>query len=134
MHITDFADLLRAARAQSEPQRLLLVFVRAELPEDASDAERERFQAGAGGSLQPVLCVDKLPSELTDFAALRDEAGRTGIAWDLVCAAGLSGRAGVAPGSDEAEQPLKMMVGAIESGSLGQFLAFDRNGEVVAFY
>jgi hypothetical protein len=134
MPITDFADLLRAANAQPEPQRLLLVFVSAELPEDATAAERQRFQDGGGGALRPVLCVDKLPAELTDFAALLAEAGRTGIAWDLLFTAGLSGRGGIAPGSDEAEQPLKMMVGAIESGSIGQFLAFDRNGEVVAFY
>ena len=49
MHITDFADLLRAARAQSEPQRLLLVFVRAELPEDADMASRKTIQRGGVG-------------------------------------------------------------------------------------
>lgn len=134
MNITQFADLLSAARGQVEPQRLLFVFVAAQLPDDATEAERQRFQEGQGGSLQPVLCVDKLPEEIDDFAALLGESGRTGIAWDLLFAAGLSGRGGIAPSADEAEQPLKMMVGAIESGSIGNFLAFDRDGQAVAFY
>lgn len=134
MNITDFADLLQASRLQPEPQRLLFVFVAATLPDDATPAERERFERAGGGALQPVLCVDKLPAELEGFATLVEESARTGIAWDLVFAAGMAGRAGFAPGPDEAEQPLKMMVGAIESGSVGQFLAFDRQGQTVAFY
>lgn len=134
MNITQFADLLSAARGQVEPQRLLFVFVVTQLPDDATEAERQRFQEGQGGSLQPVLCVDKLPEEIDDFAALLGESGRTGIAWDLLFAAGLSGLGGIAPSADEAEQPLKMMVGAIESGSIGNFLAFDRDGQAVAFY
>ena len=134
MNITEFADLLAAAKGQAEPQRLLLVFVAAELPDDATEAEVRRHQEKQGGSLKPVLCVDKLPAELADFAALQAESERTGINWDLLFAAGLSGRAGIAPSSDEAEQPLKMMVGAIESGSIGNFLAFDRSGNTVSFY
>ena len=134
MDIAEFADLLAAARAQPEPQRLLLVFVAAELPEDATEQERQRHAENQGGSLKPVLCVDKLPEELQDFAGLLAESSRTGIAWDLVFAAGLSGRAGQAPSSDEAEQPLKMMVGAIESGSIGNFIAFDREGQAVSFF
>ena len=134
MNIVEFADLLRAAEQQAQPQRLLMVFVSAELPADATADERRRFESGEGGNLRPVLCVDKLPSELSDFPALRDEAARTGINWDLVFVAGLSGRGGVAPPSEAAEQPLKQMVAAIESGSIGQFLGFDREGQVVAFY
>jgi hypothetical protein len=134
MNITHFDDLLQAARQQPEPQRLLFVFVAAELPSDATEAERQRFEQAGGGALKPVLCVDKLPSELGGFDALAEESARTGIDWDLVFAAGLSGRAGITPSADEAEQPLKMMVGAIETGSIGQFLAFDRQGQTVAFY
>ncbi|MGE4477305.1 MAG: ribonucleotide reductase subunit alpha, partial [Stutzerimonas sp.] len=37
-----FDHLLHAARQQTEPQRLLFVFAVAELPDDASAAERER--------------------------------------------------------------------------------------------
>ena len=134
MDIAQFADLLSAAKAQSEPQRLLFVFVAAELPEDATEAEKQRHAEQQGGSLRPVLCVDKLPAELNDFAGLLDESARTGINWDLVFAAGLSGRGGLAPNSDESEQPLKMMVGAIETGSIGNFIAFDRDGLAVSFF
>ena len=134
MNIAEFADLLAASRAQPEPQRLLFVFVAAELPADATEQERQRHAEKQGGSLKPVLCVDKLPDELLDFAGLLAESGRTGIEWDLVFAAGLAGRAGLAPNSDEAEQPLKMMVGAIEAGSIGNFLAFDREGQALKLY
>ncbi|MBF7728635.1 ribonucleotide reductase subunit alpha [Pseudomonas sp. N040] len=134
MDIACFADLLSAAKAQQEPQRLLFVFVAAELPEDATGAEQQRHADGEGGSLRPVLCVDKLPAEVADFAGLREESERTGLRWDLVFSAGLSGRGGHAPGSDEAEQPLKMMVGAIEAGSIGNFIAFDRSGQAVSFF
>lgn len=134
MDIAQFADLLSAAKAQPEPQRLLFVFVAAELPEDATEPEKQRHAEQQGGSLRPVLCVDKLPAELEDFAGLLDESARTGINWDLVFVAGLSGRAGQAPNSDEAEQPLKMMVGAIETGSIGNFIAFDRDGLPVSFF
>jgi hypothetical protein len=74
---------------------LLLVFVAAELAEDASEVEVQRHAEQQGGSLHPVLCVDKLPRELADFNALLAESERTGIAWDLVFAAGLSGRGGI---------------------------------------
>ena len=69
---TSFDQLLGAARQEREPQRLLFVFVSAELPADATEAERQRFEENGGGSLKPVLCVDKLPEELRDFAALRE--------------------------------------------------------------
>jgi len=134
MDITCFADLLSAAQQQAEPQRLLMVFVSAELPEDATAAEQQRHAEGEGGSLRPVLCVDKLPAEVSDFAGLLEESARTGMSWDLVFTAGLAGRGGHAPSSDEAEQPLKMMVGAIESGSIGNFIAFDRDGQAVSFF
>ena len=134
MSITRFEDLLRAATEQSEPQRLLFVFVTAQLPDDASDEERQRFAQGQGGTLKPVLCVDKLPEEIGDFSALVAESAHTGVGWELVFVAGLAGRAGIAPNPDEAEQPLKMMVAAIENGGIGSFLAFDRDGQTVAFY
>ena len=43
MNLSTFQDLLDAAHRQPEPQRLLFVFARAELPERATAAQRERF-------------------------------------------------------------------------------------------
>ena len=133
MNITSFADLLTAARQQPEPQRLLLVFARAEMPEKASPEQRNRCASRSGGYLLPAVCVDKLPEELSSFPALVEESKATGQDWDMLFVAGLSGRAGFAPGSDEAVQPLKMMVEAIEQGRVSQFLAFNKAGEPVRF-
>lgn len=133
MALTSFQDLLEASRRQPEPQRLLFVFARVELPEAATDAQRERAARGEGGNLSPSLCVDKAPEEVASFAALVEESATTGLPWDIVCVASLSGRAGVAPGTDEAAQPLRFMVNAINNGRVAEFAAFDREGNVLQF-
>ena len=46
----------------------------AELPEDCTPEQRERFAAGDGGALVPLMCVDKTSDELTTFAALVEES------------------------------------------------------------
>lgn len=131
MSLHTFADLLVAARAEAEPQRLLLVFAAAELPRDATPAEREHFERGEGGALAPVICVDKRPEEIADFAALSAESALTGQHWDILFVAALGGRGGHPPGSDEAVQPLRMMVEQIKGGRIARFLAVDRSGELV---
>ena len=62
-----FDQLLKVAASQPDLQQLLFVFTAAELPADATKAQRERFLAGVGGTLAPLMCVDKVPSELTGF-------------------------------------------------------------------
>lgn len=131
MSLQDFSGLLQAARTEAEPQRLLLVFASAELPADATAEEKLRFEQGAGGALAPVLCADKIPEDIHDFAALTDESRLTGIDWDILFIAAMSGRGGYAPSSDEAAQPLRLMVEAIKGGQVGGFLAVDRNGDFV---
>lgn len=74
MDISSFDDLLQAACMQPEPQRLLFVFAAVELPDDATPAQRARFDAGQGGALVPLMCVDKTPQELASFDALVTEA------------------------------------------------------------
>ena len=131
MSLRDFSGLLQAARMQPEPQRLLLVFASAELPADATAEEKQRFERGEGGALAPALCVDKSPDEIVDFAMLAEESRQTGIDWDILFVAAMPGRGGHAPSSDEASQPLQLMVQAIKGGRIGEFLAVDRNGELV---
>ena len=128
LSITSFDDLLRAARQQAEPQRLLFVFMGAELPEDSTPEQRRRFAAGAGGALVPLMCVDKTPDELTTFAALAEESRRSGPEWTIVFVAGLAGQGGRALTHDDAEAPLQRMVDAIKAGSHGSFIPFDRDG------
>ena len=104
MNIASFDDLVRAARAQPEPQRLLFVFAKAELPADSTPQQRADFLAGQGGTLMPLMSVDKTPEELGTFAALVEESHPFGRDWAVVFVAGLAGRAGRAPTSTEAEQ------------------------------
>jgi len=129
MNISNFDDLLRAARAQPEPQRLLFVFAHGVLPDDSTPEQRARFEAGEGGALAPLMAVDKAPEELGTFAALVEESRQFGSDWAIVFVASLPGRAGRPPTSKEADQPLQRMIESIKAGSLGSFLPFNRQGE-----
>lgn len=136
MEINHFDDLLAAARAQSEPQRLLMVFVATELPDDADGAQRERFAQGQGGALVPLMCVDKTPEELDSFATLVRESQQFELPyqpWRLVFTAALSGTGGVAPTTEDAESPLERMVESVKLGMFGNLLPFDRQGNPVHF-
>lgn len=132
--IHSFDDLLQAARAQPARQRLLFVFAGAELPGDATPAQRERFAQGEGGALVPLMCVDKLPEELPSFDALVRESRQfelPGQPWRLVFAAALSGTPAQAPSEAEAGPVLNRMVEAVKTGSFGAYLPFNREGQPV---
>ncbi|MGM0571166.1 ribonucleotide reductase subunit alpha [Marinobacter sp.] len=129
--IASYTDLMQAVQEQPEPQRLLFVFCRAELPDDASDEEKAAFDRGEGGALTPVICVDKAPAEVAAFSSLVEESRETGQAWDVVFVAAMSGRGGIEPSSDEAQQPLTMMVESIRMGHIGGYLPLDQGGEAV---
>ena len=133
MTISTFDDLLRSARNQSEPQRLLFVFATADLPDDATPEQRARFEVGQGGTLTPLMCVDKTPDELATFDALVAESREFERPWDIVFVAALSGSAGRGPTSAQAEAPLQRMGESIKSGSIGGFIPFDGRGESVQF-
>ncbi len=70
------------------------------LPDAPTPEQRERHRLGRGGTLTPLMCVDKAPEEVASFAALVEESATTGLPWDIVCVASLSGRAGL--GFDDA--------------------------------
>lgn len=134
MNIETYSDLIRVAGMQTEPQRLLFVFATAELPEGATAEQISQYDRGEGGALSPVLCVDKLPAEVADFGTLVAESERTGIHWDVAFVSAMSGRGGMQPNSDEAGQPLKMMMEQIQAGMVAQFLALSRDGEIIQLY
>jgi hypothetical protein len=122
MNIENFNDLLKAARAQALPQRLLFVFAAVELPEDSTPQQRADFEAGQGGALVPLMCVDKAPEELASFDSLVDEARQFGKTWALVFAAATDG---------DADKPLQAMVEAIKRGEISAYIPFDSRGETV---
>ena len=132
MTISSYDDLLAAAHSQPQPQRMLFAFARAELPDDAPAAERARFAEKRGGALMPVMCVDKTLAELGSFADLVAESRHVGAEWDIVFVSSLSGRDGKAPSAAEAEAPLNMMVTYIHTGQVERFLAFSKDGQLLA--
>ena len=134
INITDYQSLLSVARQQPEPQRLLFVFLRASLPADHQGDEKERFQAGKGGELEPIMTVDKVLDELGSFSDLVAESEQMGQEWQIVLAAGLAGKNGIAPDSAAAEQPLKEMVETVRfGGDLAKYIAFGRDGTLMQF-
>ena len=128
MHIDHFDDLLAMARSQPTPQQLLLVFVRAELPDDADEAQRQAFEQGSGGALTPVFCVDKAASALPGFAALCQEAEALGQPWDLVLVAALSAAPGRPLDEAQIQATLERLVAGVQAGDIGPCLPFDRAG------
>jgi hypothetical protein len=133
MNISNFDDLLRTAREQPEPQRLLFVFATAVLPDDSTPEQRARFEAGEGGALAPLMSVDKAPEELGTFSALVEESRQFGPDWAIVFVASLPGRGGRAPTGEEADQSLQRMVESIKAGAFGSFVPFDPQGRPVLF-
>ncbi|MDO6442981.1 ribonucleotide reductase subunit alpha [Marinobacter sp. 2_MG-2023] len=129
--ISSYSDLIKATESEQEPQRLLFVFCRAELPDDASAEEKAAFERGEGGALTPVICVDKAPQEASQFSALVEESRTTGQSWDVVFVAAMSGRGGTPPSSDEAQQPMTMMVESIRMGHISNYLPLDTDGNAV---
>ncbi|MDO6822805.1 ribonucleotide reductase subunit alpha [Marinobacter sp. 1_MG-2023] len=129
--ISSYSDLIKATESEQEPQRLLFVFCRAELPDDASAEEKAAFERGEGGALTPVICVDKAPQEASEFSALVEESRTTGQSWDVVFVAAMSGRGGTPPSSDEAQQPMTMMVESIRMGHISNYLPLDTEGNAV---
>ena len=133
MSDSHFELLLHAARSQPEPQRILLVFAAAALPADATDEQRARFEAGEGGELDPVMCVDKDPHALTTFASLVAESAQIGNPWKVVFVAGLSGKGQLAPTDADAERAINDMVEAIRLGMINRYAAYDARGEPLSF-
>lgn len=131
MSISSFEELLRAAREQPQPQRLLFVFAAAALPDDCTPEQRADYRAGQGGALIPLMSVDKRPDDLSTFAALVEESRQFGSDWAIVFVASLSGRDGRAPSSADADRSLQRMIESIQAGAITSFMPFNRLGEPV---
>lgn len=133
MEITSFDDLLRMATEQDGLQRLLLVFCKAEMPEDATPQQKAEFEAGEGGALVPVASVDKFPEVLGSFAELCAEAVGHGLDWDVLFVAAMDRQAHEGPDQIAAvDQALEAMVVAVKAGQVGSFVPFDASGAVLA--
>jgi hypothetical protein len=135
MNISSYSDLLTAARAQPTPQRLLFAFAAAQLPAEASAQQRQSYQQQQGGTLTPVMCVDKMIDDLSDFEQLVQESLQTGAHWDLVFVTSMAAQSSVAV--EEAatvETALKKMLAAIDQGQVDGFLVFNRDGDLLRLH
>ncbi len=134
--ISHFDNLLQAARAEPLPQRLLLVFAGAELPEDADAEQRTRFEAGEGGALVPLMCVDKRPEEVVSFAKLCTEADAMHSGWRVVLAGAMSSLPGESINDKAVDAAFERLLGLIKAGQMDQVLAqtvaFTRDGSAVS--
>ncbi len=129
MQISNFNDLLMAARQQPMPQRLLFVFATVELPDDPTPQQRADFDAGHGGAIVPLMCVDKEPHELDGFSTLVAEAEQFGKPWAMVFAAALSSTTGQAPDDEAVKKALDNMIEAVKLGDIERFIPFNAQGE-----
>jgi hypothetical protein len=133
MNISKFDDLLLAARQQVHAQRLLLVFTTAELPDDPTPEQRVAFEEGTGGALVPAMCVHKTPDEIGNFEQLKLQAAQFGRPWRVLFASSLSGKDDGLPSVSATEHFLGAMEESIKQGRLDRLIAFDANGDAIAW-
>ncbi len=116
-----FEGLLQMAQQQDEPQRMLLLFAKAE------DVKQKKKKKESRGTITPVMCVDKLPEELSCFEKLVNEADSVSKDWDFMLIASLSGENQITPSSEDAEPFLNRMTNDVASGNdLSRYVIFDR--------
>lgn len=124
--ISNFQQLLTVATEQEQPQRMLLLFAKAEGKKSKKKSKKQN------GTISPVMCVDKLPEEIASFEALVKEADSVSKDWDFVICAGLSGQNGVTPTTEDADPYLNQMTNHLASGAdLSQYVIFDRDDSPV---
>ena len=127
----DFTQLLRLARSQPQPQRLLFVFVKAGLPENSTAQQKAEYAAGVGGELEPLMATDKVADELDGFGVLVAEAASFGPPWDLVFVSSLSGSDAGQPEDDAVAAALDEMIERVRVGRFEGLLPFDAKGRIV---
>lgn len=133
MNTAAFDQLLAAARAQPDAQVLLFVFAGCELPANPTPAQRQRHEQGRGGTLTPLMCVEKALDELSTFDALVEESRAVGPPWEVVFAAGLGGQGDQGPAPQAVDAALQTMVERVKQGAVDRMLALSRTGETLAF-
>ncbi|MFT6206389.1 MAG: hypothetical protein ACJA0T_000286 [Colwellia sp.] len=117
-----FKELLELTHEQEQPQRLMFLFANAESTNAKKSKKHQK------GTILPVMCVDKLPEELTTFAALKAEADTIEESWNFVFIASLSGENGMTPSEDDAEPFLNKMVNDVQTGNnVGRYVIYDRD-------
>ncbi|PCI72011.1 MAG: ribonucleotide reductase subunit alpha [Gammaproteobacteria bacterium] len=125
---SNFKKMIDAAKAQEQPQRILIMLAKSEVEEN--DKEK-----GMSGTITPVICVDKTPDEITSFEDFIKEADSINSDWDMMFIAGLSGENNEMPTPEDADPILNQMVNNLMSGQdLSRYLVLDRNDDPVDIF
>lgn len=121
-----FQELLEKTREQEQPQRLLFLFV------NTIENRSRKKQKTHKGTIRPMMSVDKLPEELSDFKTLVKEADTISKEWDLVLVACLGLDNGEIPTAEDAEPYLDQMTHDVMAGhDLSVYVIFDREGNPI---
>ncbi len=124
--ISNFQELLDASKQQADAQRLLFLFAGTSDVKSNKSKKAKEYR----GHLVPVMCVDKLPQEISSFAALVAEADSISKEWQLMIVASLSGEGSTPPTTEQADPYLNRMTNEVASGAdLSRYLVIDRNEE-----
>lgn len=102
--------------AMNEPMKQQLLFVFAE----AQEMENSVKTRHKSGTITPLMCVDKDPSELTSFQDLVKEADSISDKWNLVFIGALGGSESAPPADEEVEKHLNKMTDFITQGLIQQ--------------
>ncbi|MCP1673539.1 hypothetical protein J2T57_000631 [Natronocella acetinitrilica] len=131
MQITSFDDLKTAGLAEPEPQRLLILLLRADPGPDGKAVTRKGVTRGRG-TLTPVMATDLELTPRLNLAAIIEEADSLGEPWQLMMVSSLGGRNGHMPTTEDAGGYLEGMVQAVREGhDLSRYAVFDRAGSPV---
>lgn len=122
MQNDNFNNFLNTAKNQNEPQRILFLFAKATPLKLNVSADHQ------SGTIEPIMCVDKLPDEIKSFESLTKEADSISPNWDFILIGSLGGQNGVAPTSKDAAPFLDRMTNDLTSGTnITKYLIIDRN-------
>lgn len=125
--LSHFDDFLEIARQQAEPQRLLIILAKRELPEHHSLAQAKQFEDGVGGYLAPLVAVDKQPDEIARFHEFKEESEQIVGDWDAMFVGALVGM-GQLPTQEETDKAIEKMLNAVREGKISAYLTFNNQG------
>jgi len=124
--MSQFEDLILKSNLQKQPQRLLFLFAK------STSMLKDGQTSYQSGVINPVMCVDKLPSELTSFAQLVEEADSYSHLWNFIFVSSFSGSNGKVPSSDDASVYLERMTNDLLTGKdLSKYIVWNRNQETI---
>ena len=125
----NFDDLLRVARQQGRPQRLLVLLLKANSPQSSKD----QAALDQEGLLWPAQARDFPITEKLSRESICQQADEVAGEWQFLMVGVLGSSTGRLPSSDDAEAQLKRMAWCVMSGEgLQAYAFFDRDGDAVS--